>query len=179
MSNDFNPPPMREPMFNKDRMSPAWLRWFHQLKEHLGATGSIAWAVIDKTGSSLADLTTRLFTDLQFTGSNLTSIATRLFTDLQFTGSNLTSLATRRHRDLQDLQGGTTDEYYHFTSAQHTESTGFFAATDITGAQAETLTDGSVADSLHIHRAYADDILLTSADALVTDGNGNLLIGSP
>ena len=159
MSNDFNPPPMREPMFNKDRMSPAWLRWFHQLKEHLGATGSIAWAVIDKTGSSLADITTRLFTDLQFTGSNLTS------------------LATRRHRDLQDLQGGTTDEYYHFTSAQHTESTGFFAATNITGAEAETLTDGSNADSLHTHdiASGSDALILNEADAIVTDGNFNAI----
>lgn len=95
------------------------------------------------------------------------------------TGSNLTDIVTRRHRDLQDLQGGTTAEYYHLTAAQHTESTGFFAATNMTGAEAETLTDGSIADSLHIHTAYANDILLTSGDALVTDGGGNLLIGVP
>ena len=161
MSHAFQPPPLREHMIVQGRMSPVWLRWFHHIREHLNTAGAIAWTSIDKTGSSLADLTTRLFTDLQFTGSNLTS------------------LVTRRHRDLQDLQGGTTDEYYHFTSAQHTESTGFFAATDITGAEAETLSDGSNADALHIHTAYANDILLTAADGLITDGSGNLLIGSP
>ena len=103
------------------------------------------------------------------------------WTVIDKTGSNLTDLATRRHRDLQDLQGGTTAEYYHFTSAQHTETTGFFAATDITGAQAETLTDGSNADALHVHSGglNIDDLLLTPADALITDGNGNALIGYP
>ena len=97
------------------------------------------------------------------------------------TGSNLIDILTRRHRDLQDLQGGTADEYYHLTSAQHTETTAFFAATDMTGAEAETLTDGSVADSLHTHLLGAsgtvDKLLLTLTDAVVTDGNGNMLIG--
>lgn len=161
MTHTFQPPPLREHMIVQGRMSPVWLRWFHQIRENLGTAGAIAWTVIDKTGSSLAD------------------IETRLFTDLQFTGSNLTSLVTRRHRDLQDLQGGTTDEYYHLTSAQNTEVTGFFAATDISGSEAETLTNGSNADALHIHTAYANDILLTSVDDLITDGSGNLLIGSP
>lgn len=55
------------------------------------------------------------------------------------------------HNDLDGLDGGTTDEYYHFNLSQYTEIVAFFAATDITGAQAENLTDGSNADSLHIH----------------------------
>lgn len=161
MAREFNPPPIRQPFMVNGRMSEAWLRWFHQIREHVRADDAIAWDSVDKTGSDLADL------------------ATRLFTDLQFTGSNLTSLATRRHRDLQDLQGGTTDEYYHLTSAQQSEITAFFAATDMTGAEAETLTNDSVADDLHIHRAWADDILLASTDALITDGAGNVIIGSP
>lgn len=159
MAREFNPPPIRQPFMVNGRMSEAWLRWFHQIREHVRADDAIAWDSVDKTGSDLADL------------------ATRLFTDLQFTGSNLTSLATRRHRDLQDLQGGTTDEYYHLTSAQQSEVTTFFGATDIAGAEAETLTDGSNADALHIHVAYANDILLTAADGLITDGGGNLLVG--
>ena len=32
-------------------------------------------------------------------------------------GSNLTDLATRNHNDLQNMQGGTTNEYYHLTDA--------------------------------------------------------------
>lgn len=98
------------------------------------------------------------------------------------TGSNLTDIETRRHRDLQDLQGGTTAEYYHLTAAQHTEITGFFDATDITAAEAENLTDGSDADALHTHPGSGQEIvqkiLLTSADDLVTDGLGHILIGS-
>jgi len=46
-----------------------------------------------------------------------------LFTDLDFTGSNLTSLATRAHNNLQSIDGGTTGQYYHLTSAQHTNLT--------------------------------------------------------
>ena len=104
-----------------------------------------------------------------------------LWTQIDKTGSNLIDLETRRHRDLQDLQGGTTAEYYHMTSAQHTEVTGFFAATNITGAEAETLSDGSNADGLHVHSGGfdIDDLLLTPADGLITDGNGNALIGDP
>ncbi len=116
---------------------------------------------------------------LRRTHVRVTGAAQILWSQLDMTGSSLTDIATRNHNDLQSFQGGTTAEYYHLTSAQHTEATGFFAATNMTGAEAETLTDGSVADSLHIHTAYANDILLTSGDALVTDGSGNLLIGVP
>ena len=54
-------------------------------------------------------------------------------------GSNADSLHTHSvssgiHNDLTGLQGGTTNEYYHFTQSQH-----------------DTLTDKSNADSLHIH----------------------------
>jgi len=99
---------------------------------------------------------------LRRTHVRVTGAAQILWSQLDMTGSNLIDILTRRHRDLQDLQGGTTAEYYHLTSAQHS-----------------TLTDGSVADSLHIHAAYANDILLTSGDALVTDGSGNVIIGVP
>ncbi len=58
--------------------------------------------------------------------------------------------STISHNNTSDLQGGTSGEYYHLTQAQHTEVTGFFAATDITGAEAEELTDGSDT-SLHNH----------------------------
>ena len=116
---------------------------------------------------------------LRRTHIRVTGTAQILWGQLDMTGSNLIDILTRRHRDLQDLQGGTTAEYYHLTSVQHTETTAFFAATDMTGAEAETLTDSSVADSLHIHTAYANDILLTSGDALVTDGSGNVIIGVP
>ncbi|MEB3213183.1 MAG: hypothetical protein VKL39_17665 [Leptolyngbyaceae bacterium] len=49
----------------------------------------------------------------------LTQAGQILWASLDFGGSNLTDLETRNHNDLQSLQGGTTDEYYHLTSAQN------------------------------------------------------------
>jgi len=62
--------------------------------------------------------------------------------------------AVINHNDLANPDGGQADEYYHMTAAEHTEVTTFFASTDITAAEAETLTDGSDADSLHNHTQY-------------------------
>jgi hypothetical protein len=42
------------------------------------------------------------------------------------------------------------------------EAIAFFAATNITGAEAETLTDGSDAQSLHTHEFYARYTLVMS-----------------
>ena len=53
--------------------------------------------------------------------------------------------STHRHRNLSDLQGGTTDQYYHLTSTQHTLLTGevsdFFGA--VTAASNGDLNLGS------------------------------------
>jgi len=38
---------------------------------------------------------------------------------IDFTGSNLNDLAIRNHNQLQSLQGGTLNEYYHLTAAEH------------------------------------------------------------
>ena len=53
------------------------------------------------------------------------------------------------------------------------ESDTFFGATDMSGAEAETLTDGSDADTLHVHEgvylAVASDTLQSSADTERSD----------
>lgn len=54
----------------------------------------------------------------------LQDLTTVNWSDIVFTGSNLTDLATRNHNQLQNIDGGTTDQYYHLTSAQHTGLTG-------------------------------------------------------
>ena len=41
------------------------------------------------------------------------------WTAIDTTGSNITDIATRTHNNLQTIQGGTSGEYYHLTSAQH------------------------------------------------------------
>ena len=42
----------------------AWLSWYQTLRSYLNNTGSIPWKIVDKTGSNLADLTTRLHSSL-------------------------------------------------------------------------------------------------------------------
>lgn len=42
------------------------------------------------------------------------------WTAIDTTGSNITDIASRAHNNLQTIQGGTTGEYYHNTSAQNT-----------------------------------------------------------
>jgi hypothetical protein len=53
----------------------------------------------------------------------LTGISTLSWSVIDFTNSNITDIVTRNHNDLQTKQGGTTNEYYHLTSSQHTDLT--------------------------------------------------------
>ncbi len=39
---------------------------------------------------------------------------------IDFTGSSLTNIVDRKHNDLSNMQGGTSAEYYHMTSAEYT-----------------------------------------------------------
>jgi hypothetical protein len=48
------------------------------------------------------------------------SVGTINFTDLNFTGGNLTEIPTRNHNDLQTIQGGSTTDRQHLTTAQVT-----------------------------------------------------------
>lgn len=85
------------------------------------------------------------------------------WSSLDFTGSNLTDLGTRNHNDLQNIQGGASNDYYHFTSAQKTDltdggdSTLHYHAADrdsanFTGTNWTDLTDAGDS-SLHYHSA--------------------------
>ncbi len=60
------------------------------------------------------------------------------------------------------------------TSVNTTEIVDFFNATDITGAEAETLTDGSNADSLHLHSF----INLDDTPATYSGQSGKMLVVS-
>jgi len=57
---------------------------------------------------------------------------------------------------------------YTGAMADLNEASTFFQATDITGAQAETLSDGSNADSLHIH-TYAEKGAISAGATTVTN----------
>ena len=75
---------------------------------------------------------------------------------------------THEHKDLDKLQGGKSNEYYHLSNSQHIRTIEFFKNTDITAEEAEILTNGSDADSLHIHTK--DKLFLNDLeDVLITE----------
>lgn len=49
----------------EDQNSFAWNQWYLALSQLLGSSGSIAWSLVDKAGSDLADLATRNHASLQ------------------------------------------------------------------------------------------------------------------
>jgi len=74
---------------------------------------------------------------------------------IQSDGTDLQRLAVTANQYLKGNAGGTAVEY---GGANLDEANTFFGATDITGAEAETLTDGSNADSLHVHASKTGHI---------------------
>lgn len=42
-----------------------------------------------------------------------------IWNQISFAGSNLTDIETRNHNDLQNIQGGTSGQYYHLTQAEY------------------------------------------------------------
>jgi len=50
---------------NETQSSYAWVDWYIKLVNFVNAQSNILWASINKAGSSLADLATRLHSDLQ------------------------------------------------------------------------------------------------------------------
>jgi len=97
MAGGLPPPPTRA-----EAGDFVWVAWYNQLNNYLSAGGSIDWSVINKAGSSIADL------------------------------------QQKGHDLLTGLQGGTTGEHYHLTSADYTGTgTGVFVRKDaaqLTGA---------------------------------------------
>lgn len=82
---------------------------------------------------------------------------------LKITGTELDTNLTATKTEIDQLSGTTNIA----------EADTFFGATDITGAQAETLTDESEADTLHVHNAVNNNRNLTKEVYLVTEGTGN------
>lgn len=46
-------------------------------------------------------------------------LVSTVWSAINFTGSNITDIAARNHNNLQTIQGGTSNEYYHMTNAEH------------------------------------------------------------
>jgi hypothetical protein len=99
---------------------------------------------------------------------SLTGDATLL---LYYDGTNWSDIGagggTSNHNSLSGLQGGTTDEYYHLTAAEHTETTNWLA-TVILGA------DGSIAE---VGDITGGDVIETEITGS-TKGSGDLKLSS-
>jgi hypothetical protein len=87
------------------------------------------------------------------------------WSQIDLTGSNLTDLATANHNDTDNIQGGSAGNYYHFTSSQHTELSGYASASF--GVIAKTGTGSAVART----------ITGTSNEISVANGSG--ISGNP
>ena len=117
MAGGLPPPPTRAA--NGDF---AWTAWYNQLYTLLSTSGSVSWALIDKAGSSIADLATKahnLLTGMQGGTTN---------EYYHLTAAQYASLGVGNHNDLLAKQGGTTNEYYHLTATQNGYVTGLFSA---------------------------------------------------
>lgn len=157
------PPP---PPTNDAPGSVAWLEWFRKVREYVSTTGSIPWSIINFTGSKLSNIASRSHQVLQAlqggtTGEyyHLTSAHHTDLTDAgdstlhyhakdrdsaNFTGTSWTDLTDagattlhkHAHNNMDSLQGGTTDEYYHLTAAQHAT-----VSVAVSGVYTPTLTN--------------------------------------
>ncbi len=90
--------------------------------------------------------------------AGLTSV---LWTAIDFTSSSITNILDRKHNDLQSMQGGTSAEYYHLTSAQHTNLTGSNTTfTNLNTTGNTTLGDGTA------------DVTKISGNMVMTNNSG-------
>lgn len=97
-------------------------------------------------------------------------------TGLNFTSSNLTSIATRNHDNLQNIQGGTTAQYYHLTSAQHTAVIGtlFSVAGESGTPQAISLSDTltiAAGTGINTVAGATDTVTINLDDMALTPGS--------
>lgn len=122
------PPP---PNPDDDITGYSWRDWFRQLRDYIVNKGSILWSQIDFTGSKLSDIVNRPHNVLQAKQGGSTALD-QFYHLTQFQHDDLTdggetTLHTHKHNNTTDKQGGTTNEYYHLTSAEYTGTgTGVF-----------------------------------------------------
>lgn len=102
----------------------------------------------------------------------LNGVSTLSWSLLNFTDSNLTDIAIRNHKDLQNLQGGTTNEYYHLTSAHHSGLTG----SNLTTLHKHWLSGSATLDFPSIAASSIETLTITVTGATVGD---TVFIGAP
>lgn len=152
--------------------SQRWLEWFRLISLEINEISTVTWGNINFTGSNITDIVSRQHNNLQLIQGGTSGQYYHL------TAAQHAALSAGPHNSLSGLQGGTATEYYHLTNSQHSEVTTFFGSTDITAAEAETLTDGSDADSLHTHDGKMDTWVSAPATASSTGTAGQMAYDS-
>jgi len=92
----------------------AWIDWYNKLNDQLNKTGSIDWSVVNKAGSSIADIQDKrhnLLTSIQGGTTN---------EYYHLTAAQYASIGIGAHNSLSSIQGGNVTERYHFTNSEHT-----------------------------------------------------------
>lgn len=106
------PPPVRAESGNF-----AWVAWYQSLYTLLSTTGSVAWALIDKAGSSIADLQAKghnLLTGVLGTGqyhissAEATTVTTLVGSTYTPTLTNVTNLSASTAYQAQYMRVGNT-----------------------------------------------------------------------
>ena len=82
--------------------------------------------------------------------------ATNAISISNYTGAGFTSFAAGVHNELGGLQGGTTNEYYHLTSAQHTDVPLNTTHRDSDGSDHSKVTDNETAIALNTTHRSSD-----------------------
>lgn len=129
MAGGLPPPPTRAA--NGDF---AWTAWYNQLYTLLSTSGSVSWDLVNKAGSSIADIVNRAH-------NLLTSIQGGTAGEYyHLTAAQHASLGVGNHNDLLSKQGGSASEYYHLNASDYTNR-----VTQITKTKAGIPTTADIA----------------------------------
>ncbi len=110
MAINLPPPPTRA-----DPGDFAWQSWYNSLYQLLTTTGTVSWAAIDKTGSSISDIVSRGHNQLTgFQGGTTNEY-------YHLTAAQYAGIGVGAHNSLTSIQGGAVGDYYHLTSANATK----------------------------------------------------------
>lgn len=112
MAATLPPPPVRAESGNF-----AWVAWYQDLYTLLSSTGSVAWALIDKAGSSIADLQDKAHSNLtsvlgtgsyHMSSSEATTVTTLVGSTYTPTLTNVTNLSASTAYQCQYMRVGNT-----------------------------------------------------------------------
>jgi len=112
MANVLPPPPVRASSGDF-----AWVAWYQDLYVLLSSTGSVSWALIDKAGSSIADLQDKAHSNLtsvlgtgsyHLSSAEATTVATLASGTYTPTLTNVTNLTASTAYQCQYMRVGST-----------------------------------------------------------------------